>query len=157
MDIKLKDIIKIIRMDDNGGKDFQAQMMSGKIGVVTLIDGIGQLHGTWGGLAVNTEIDQIRKMPAPLFIRKNTKELRDILEERGYKNRNPNQFSGNTICTLHEEWIPGGGIELQYMTFNLDKDWIEIVAPTFGQIDCGYDEDRFIAGLWKKEDIIEAN
>ena len=31
---------------------------SGKIGVVERIDDIGQLHGTWGGCAVNPEIDE---------------------------------------------------------------------------------------------------
>jgi len=29
----------------------------GKVGIITHIDGIGQLHGTWGGLAVIPEED----------------------------------------------------------------------------------------------------
>lgn len=30
----------------------------GREGIVKSVDGIGQLHGTWGGLAVNTEVDE---------------------------------------------------------------------------------------------------
>jgi len=31
----------------------------GKVGNVKRIDDMGQLHGTWGGLAVNLDVDQI--------------------------------------------------------------------------------------------------
>ena len=31
----------------------------GKVGTVKSIDDIGQLHGTWGGLAVDLEVDTI--------------------------------------------------------------------------------------------------
>ena len=30
---------------------------SGRVGVVDLVDGIGQLHGSWGGLAIQPEND----------------------------------------------------------------------------------------------------
>ena len=57
--------IRIIHMDDNapsftfsGGKDPSASGYNGKEGTVTFIDDCGQLHGTWGGLAVNPEIDK---------------------------------------------------------------------------------------------------
>ena len=30
---------------------------TGKKGIVKSVDGIGQLHGSWGGLAVNPSID----------------------------------------------------------------------------------------------------
>lgn len=30
-----------------------------KEGVIDFIDDIGQLHGTWGGLAVNPDVDRI--------------------------------------------------------------------------------------------------
>jgi hypothetical protein len=33
---------------------------SGKEGVVNHVDSIGQLHGTWGGLAVNPTVDRFR-------------------------------------------------------------------------------------------------
>lgn len=56
------DRIRIIRMDDNGGKDLQAAGYNGREGTITLVDSIGQLHGTWGGLAINTELDEIVKI-----------------------------------------------------------------------------------------------
>ena len=51
--------IRIIRMDDNNGKDVQAHDYNGKVGIIKHIDGIGQLHLEGGGLAVNPEIDEI--------------------------------------------------------------------------------------------------
>lgn len=52
MNVKVGDKIKIIEM-------IGEPRYSGKIGVVQSIDGIGQLHGTWGGLAVQLEHDTI--------------------------------------------------------------------------------------------------
>lgn len=46
------DTVRIIRMDDNNGKDPQAAAYAGRTGEVTHIDSEGQLHGTWGGLAL---------------------------------------------------------------------------------------------------------
>lgn len=46
--------IRIVEMDD----DYRAGY-EGKEGVVTFIDDLGQLHGTWGGLAVIPEVDII--------------------------------------------------------------------------------------------------
>ena len=47
-------------MDDCGGTDWQVQKYNGKEGVIEHIDSIGQLHGTWGGLAVNPECDEFK-------------------------------------------------------------------------------------------------
>ena len=58
-DYKVGQKIRIIHMDDNNGKDVQANEYNGKVGIISLVDGIGQLHGSWGGLAVNPEIDEI--------------------------------------------------------------------------------------------------
>lgn len=55
---KVNDKIRIIRMDDNNGTDWQAREYNGREGVVKFVDSTGQLHGTWGGLAVNPEIDE---------------------------------------------------------------------------------------------------
>ena len=55
--VKIGDTIRIIRMDDYGGKDLQARMYNGRSGVVEHIDSKGQLHGTWGGLAVIPGVD----------------------------------------------------------------------------------------------------
>ena len=55
--VKIGDTIRIIRMSDDGGKDLQARMYNGRSGVVEHIDSMGQLHGTWGGLAVIPGVD----------------------------------------------------------------------------------------------------
>lgn len=51
------DRIRIIKMDDCNGKDIQARDYAGRVGTITAKDDIGQLHGTWGGLAVNPAVD----------------------------------------------------------------------------------------------------
>ena len=60
--VKIGDTIRIIRMNDDGGKDLQARMYYGRSGVVEHIDSIGQLHGTWGGLAVIPGVDEIETL-----------------------------------------------------------------------------------------------
>lgn len=49
---KVGDKIRIINMEDVRANDY-----NGKEGIVKHIDSIGQLHGTWGGLAVIPEYD----------------------------------------------------------------------------------------------------
>ena len=56
--VKKGDTIRIIRMNDDGGKDLQARMYKGRSGLVDYIDSLGQLHGTWGGLAIIPETDE---------------------------------------------------------------------------------------------------
>ena len=51
--VKVGDRIRIISMEDACANDY-----NGKAGVVERIDDIGQLHGTWGGLAVIPECDR---------------------------------------------------------------------------------------------------
>ena len=36
---------------------------SGRTGTITSVDDMGQLHGTWGSLAVNTETDKFYIIP----------------------------------------------------------------------------------------------
>ena len=48
---KVGDKIRIIHMD------FEPDY-TGREGVITFIDGAGQLHGTWGSLAVIPEADE---------------------------------------------------------------------------------------------------
>ena len=55
--VKIGDTIRIIRMNDNGGKDLHARLYNGRSGAVEHIDSMGQLHGTWGGLAVIPGVD----------------------------------------------------------------------------------------------------
>lgn len=60
--------IRIVRMKADtfqskafpDGIDHQAEQMAGKEGEVTVIDDAGQIHGAWGGLAVQPENDIIR-------------------------------------------------------------------------------------------------
>ena len=56
--VKIGDTIRIIRMDDQVGKDLQAREYNGQTDIVEYIDSIGQLHGTWGGLAIIPEVDE---------------------------------------------------------------------------------------------------
>ena len=56
------DKIRIVRMDDSNGKDIEACRYNGLEGTVEYIDDMGQLHGTWGCLAVVPEIDEVRKI-----------------------------------------------------------------------------------------------
>lgn len=53
MNIKVGDKIIIIAMQGEPA-------YTGKSGVVTRIDSLGQLHGTWGGLAVIPEEDDFQ-------------------------------------------------------------------------------------------------
>ena len=57
INVQIGDIIRIIRMEDAGGRDTQAAGYAGRTGTVEFIDSIGQLHGTWGGLAIIPEVD----------------------------------------------------------------------------------------------------
>ena len=59
---KKGDRIRIIRMNNSGGKDIQADRYAGREGTVTGIDDKGQIHGTWGGLALLLGIDEYEVM-----------------------------------------------------------------------------------------------
>lgn len=58
VNVKVGDKIKIISLYDCGGEDVSAHEYAGKEGVVDHIDDLGQLHGSWGGLAVVPEVDE---------------------------------------------------------------------------------------------------
>ena len=60
--INIGDTILIVRMDDDGGKDLQAKNYDGMTGVVESVDSLGQIHGTWGGLALIPGTDEFRKI-----------------------------------------------------------------------------------------------
>lgn len=49
-------------MNNSGGKDIQADRYAGREGTVTGIDDKGQIHGTWGGLALLLGIDEYEVM-----------------------------------------------------------------------------------------------
>ena len=50
--------IKIIRMDDTGGLDWQAKRVNGKIFTVRFIDSAGQIHLVETGLALIPGVDE---------------------------------------------------------------------------------------------------
>ena len=56
--MKKGDKIRIIRMDDCGGKDVHAQAMSGKVVTVDFIDDAGQIHLEESGLALIPGVDK---------------------------------------------------------------------------------------------------
>ena len=63
--VKKGDVIRIDHMDDNApsftfskGKDKSAPAYDGKTGTVDYIDDSGQIHGTWGGLALIPGVDR---------------------------------------------------------------------------------------------------
>ena len=58
MIMKKGDKIRIIRMDDNNGKDLQARLMAGRIVTVKFIDDLGQIHLEELGLALIPGIDE---------------------------------------------------------------------------------------------------
>lgn len=53
--MKVGDKIRIIKMED----ELQGDNYVGREGVIEYIDSMGQLHGTWGGLAIIPEVDII--------------------------------------------------------------------------------------------------
>ena len=55
MQFNVGDKIKIVEM-------IEEPQYTGKIGVIKSIDDYGQLHGTWGGLAIQPERDIVRKI-----------------------------------------------------------------------------------------------
>lgn len=76
----------------------------------------------------------------PCFIRKNTPELRKRLEELGYLPPSKMWHDENfAICTIYRD---NAG---EYFTFKIDDDFERIIAPSYPYIDCGTNEDLFLA------------
>lgn len=57
--VKVGDTIKILWVDDCG-YDTVVDSYIGREGVVQFIDSIGQLHGTWGSLAIIPGTDKFK-------------------------------------------------------------------------------------------------
>ena len=55
-EVKIGDKIRIVQMID------PYENYDGRVGVVEHIDSMGQLHGTWGGLALIPEEDEYIKL-----------------------------------------------------------------------------------------------
>jgi hypothetical protein len=56
--MKKGDRIRIIRMDDAGGKDWQAARMNGVVATVDYVDSAAQIHLEGYGLAVIPGVDK---------------------------------------------------------------------------------------------------
>ena len=76
----------------------------------------------------------------PCFIRKNTPELRKRLEDLGYLPPSKVWYDENfAICTIYRD---NRG---EYFTFKIDEDFERIIAPSYPYVDCGTNEELFIA------------
>lgn len=76
----------------------------------------------------------------PCFIKKNTPELRKKLEELGYippyKIWSDENFA---ICTIYRDNIG------EYIVFKIDDDFENVIKPSYPYIDCGTNEELFLA------------
>lgn len=85
----------------------------------------------------------------PCYIRMNTPELRVGLEKLGYENRNRYEYRGHDICTLPHRplfaKLDSSSERPEYMTFSIDLDFLECIAPSEGLIDCGTHDALFFA------------
>ena len=76
----------------------------------------------------------------PCFIRKNTTELKKKLEELGYippyKIWPDENFA---ICTIHRDNMG------EYIVFKIDDDFENVIKPSYSYIDCGTNEELFLA------------
>ena len=86
------------------------------------------------------------KFTTPCFIRKNTPILREELEKLGYVNRNTVEEDGDSICTLPSERTP------EYMCFEMDDDFLDVLSPSIGMIDCGENVYLFLGIAAIRED-----
>ena len=76
----------------------------------------------------------------PCFIRKNTPELRRKLEELGYIPPSRILYDENfAIGTIHRNNVG------EYIVFKIDDDFERVIAPSYPYIDCGTNEDLFLA------------
>ena len=56
--MKVGDKIRVIRMDDSNGTDPAVHRMNGVVGVISHIDGMGQIHLEGYGLAIIPDVDE---------------------------------------------------------------------------------------------------
>lgn len=76
----------------------------------------------------------------PCFIQKNTPELRKRLEELGYFPPSEIWYDENfAICTIYRD------NKGEYLTFKIDDDFERIIVPSYPYIDCGDNEELFLA------------
>lgn len=83
----------------------------------------------------------------PCFIRKNAPELRKRLEELGYLSPSEIWYDENfAICTIYRD------NKGEYFTFKIDNDFERIIVPSYPYIDCGDNEELFLALAGLRDD-----
>ena len=90
------------------------------------------------------------KFMQPCFIRKNTQELRKKLEELGYPA--PSEIwhdESFAICTFYRD------NECEYFTFEIDDDFERNITPYYPFVDCGTNEELFLALSALRDDFSE--
>lgn len=76
----------------------------------------------------------------PCFIRKNTPELRKKLEGLGYLPPSKVWYDEDfAICTIYRDSTSG------YFNARIDDVFEKIIAPSYSYIDCGTNEELFLA------------
>ena len=86
----------------------------------------------------------------PCFIRKNTPELRKKLEDLGYLSPSKMWYDENfAICVF---WRDNNG---EYLIYEIDDDFERIIAPNYPFIDCGTNEELFLALAALRDDTNE--
>ncbi|WQJ53776.1 MAG: hypothetical protein [Wendovervirus sonii] len=96
--VRVGDKIRIIKMDDDCGKDISATNMAGKEGIVKHIDSNGQLHGTWGSLAIIPEIDEYK------VFKWCVEDFDDEADENGLIHVNIGEFTEGGRESLTSKW-----------------------------------------------------
>lgn len=88
----------------------------------------------------------------PCFIRKNTPKLKNRLEELGYFPPSEIWYDENfAICTIYRD------NKGEYFTFKIDEDFEKIIVPSYPYIDCGDNEELFLAlaALYSDSDYMQ--
>lgn len=86
----------------------------------------------------------------PCFIRKNTPELRKRLEKLGYLPPSEIWYDENfAICTIYRD------NKGEYFTFKIDDDFERTIVPSYPYIDCGTNEELFLALAALRDDFSE--
>lgn len=75
----------------------------------------------------------------PCFIRKNTLEIREGLEDLGYYSGDPINYECDAICTFVRDG------KAEYLNFKIDEDFETNIKDDYPFIDCGTNESKFLA------------
>lgn len=94
------------------GIDHQAEAMAGKEGTVTWIDDAGQIHGTWGGLALIPGEDSFSIRPVAFIVSGPLSVIQEI-ETDNYYDVTP-ETSGDALADILERHADESGVDWDY-------------------------------------------